>query len=152
MPPEGKTAVVILRAQALLGLLCCTGLGYESLAGLSRARDSWAQIQANLAEHLEAQALAVSFFVWLMGATFFRALLAHEIAAGKPWARTALLGFEVVGIAFGVATWLIVAAVTANPVLTNAVIIGSSPGMLTAATLIGLVRTHEMRRWCRDDR
>lgn len=152
MPPEGKAAVVILRAQALLGLLCCTGLGYESLAGLSSARDSWIQIQANLSEHVEVQALVVSFFLGLMGATFFRTLLSYEIAAGRPWARRALVVFEVVGMAFGVATWLVVATTTANPVLTNAVIIGSSPGMLTAATLIGLVRTREMRHWCRNRR
>lgn len=151
MPPEGKAAVVILRIQALLGLLCCTGLGYESLAGLSSARDSWIQIQANIAEHLEAQALAVSFFVWLMGATFFRAMLSYELVDGRPWARRALVVFEIAGIALGVATWLGVAAVTANPVLTNAVIIGSSPGMLTAATLIGLVRTREMRQWCSEE-
>lgn len=151
MPLEGKFAVVILRAQALLGLLCCTSFGYESVAGLRSARDSSTQIQANLSEPFEAQALAVSVLVWLMGVTVLRALLARGIVAGRPWAVPTLIGFETVEIALGVATWIAVAASTADPKLTNVVILSSSPGLLIAAALIGLVRTPEMRHWCQRD-
>ncbi|WP_100448913.1 hypothetical protein [Glycomyces xiaoerkulensis] len=148
MPTEGKAAVVILRGQVLLGLLCCTGLGFESVMGLLNAEDSSRQIEANISEPLQVQAFAVSFFLWLIGVTVLRTVLAREIVARKRWARRTLIAFEVADIALGVAIWLAVAAATGDPELTGAVIAGSSLGLLIAAALIGLVRTPEMEQWC----